>query len=191
MTSIPQTAEVRIIVELPSHLFCEVIEVAKLQEEKKKLLNEVKEQLEKGIGLDQEGLVRDIQRLPKEAVGSILESSKTTKQNLIDGKTFISDEEAAALGVAFTHTCIELKMGILDLVDSGTMLAVTLVSLVSAAADFDIRNHSAEVSEMVWKGILVSKNIDLISRAARVISSKSVAALTLQNIRDGSRLTKR
>ena len=71
------------------------------------------------------------------------------------------------------------------------MLAVTLMSLVSAAEDFDIKNHSAEISEMVWKGILVSKNIDSLSRAARAISSKSVAALTLQNIRNGTRLTTR
>jgi len=46
-------------------------------------------------------------------------------------------------------------------------------------------------SQIVWKGILISKNIDSLAGAARAISSKSVLALTLQNVRNGSRLTKR
>jgi hypothetical protein len=163
-------------------------ELVKLQEEKKKFLSQVREQLEKGVPVDRDKLVRFVQRLPKDSIGSILEWSKTTRQNLIDGKTFISDEEAAALGVAFTNQAIALKMGIIDLVDGGTTL---ILSIVAAPADFEIKDSATEISQIVWKGILVSKNIDSIARGAGAIASKSVMALTLQNIRKGSRLTKR
>jgi hypothetical protein len=165
-----------------------VTDVAKLEEEKKKQIETMKQLLETGIGLDRDGLTRDFQRgSQRYSKESILESSRVTTQNLIDGKTFISDEEAAALGTAFAHTCIELKMGILALVDGGTGVVISLLN----QPDFDLKDYSAEVAEMIWKGILVSRNIDLPPRAARAISSKSVVALTLQNMISGKRLTKR
>jgi hypothetical protein len=114
--------------------------------------------------------------------------SKTTRQNMIDGKTFISGEEAASLSVAFTNKCIELKIGILDLVDGATPLAL---SLLSAPEHFDVNSFSDEIFQLAWKGIFVSKNIDAIAPAARAMSSKSAIALTWQNIRNGNRLTRR
>jgi hypothetical protein len=163
-------------------------DLIKLQAEKKKRLSDVRQLLEKDFQVDSAGLVEVFSRFPKESVPGVLESSKITRQNLIDGKTFISDEEAATLGVAFAHKSIELKMGIIDLIDGGTNFAVTLLT---APAEFDIKKHSKEISELLWKGILVSRNIDLIAKAARVISSKSVLALAIQNIVAGKRLTKR
>lgn len=91
------------------------------------------------------------------------------------------------MGTTFAHKCIELKMRILDLVDGGTGVVISLLN----QPDFDLKDYSEEVAEMIWKGILVSRDIDLISRAARAVSSKSVVALTLQNMISGKQLTKR
>lgn len=156
---------------------------------KQEFLVQLKESLEKAdFEPGRAEVVRNFQRMPKESASLLLENSKATRQNMIDGKTFISDEEAATLGVAFTNKCIELKMGILDLVDGATPLAL---SVMSAPEHFDVNSFSDEICQLVWKGILVSKNIDTIVPAARAISSKSVIALTLQNIRNGNRLTRR
>jgi hypothetical protein len=164
----------------------EAVELTKSK--KQEFLIQLKERIEKeDFGFDKAELVRNLQRMPKDSATRLLESSKTTSQNIIDGKTFISDEEATSLGIGFTTNCIELKMGILDLVDGATTL---LLSLVSAPENFDVKSFAGEISKLLWKGILVSKNIDAIAPAARA-SSKSVVALTLQNIRNGSRLTKR
>jgi len=161
----------------------------KLQEEKKNILKELKEHSDKVVaGLDRDKLLQELQKLPEESLPGILEWSRTTRQNIIEGKTFISDEEATVLGVAFAHNCIDLKMDILDLIDTGTWL---LVSMLSAPAEFQIETLSTGLTKMVWQGILISKNIDLLSRSARAISSKSVLALSLQNIHNGSRLTRR
>jgi hypothetical protein len=165
----------------------EAIELAK--NKKREFLTQLKERIEK---TDFEGknaeIVRNFQRMPKESASLLLEFSRTTRQNIIDGKTFISDEEAATLGVAFTNKCIELKMGILDLVDGVT---APLLAMVSAPEHFEVKTFSAEICQLVWKGILVSKNIDTLAPAARAISSKSVIVLTLQNVRSGNRLTRR
>jgi hypothetical protein len=167
-------------------------EALKLREEKKKLLSQMKEEIEKrGVEYGVAKIADDIRRLPKEQIVTVLESFKSSSQNIIDGKTFISDEEAASLGVAFAHNSIELKMILVDLLDSATMMLVASTSTVSAPANLDIKDFSNELSQIMWKGILVSKNIDLLARSARAIASKSVLALTLQNIRTGSRLTRR
>lgn len=165
----------------------EAVELTK--KKKHEFLIQLKERIEKeDFETDNAKIVQSLQRMPMESASLVLELSKVTRQNIIDGKTFISDEEAATLGVAFTHKCIELKMGILDLVDGVTTI---LLPLVSAPEHFDVKTFSDVICQLVWKGILVSRNIDTIAPAARALSSKSVIALTLQNIRYGSRLTRR
>lgn len=79
-------------------------------------------------------------------------------------------------------------MGILDLVDGAT---IVLLVLVNEPDHFDVKSFSDEICQLVWKGILVSKNIDTMAPAARAISSKSVIGLAMQNIRNGNRLTRR
>ena len=164
-----------------------VPELMKLQQERKAQLDSIKQQLEKGmdIGFEKNSVMRVLQHHSKE---SVQEFAKVTRQNLVDGKTFISDEEATALGVAFTVKCIELKMGITDLVDGATTL---LIVLMSGPNDFEVKDYSAEIANLIWKGISVSRSVDVVSRAARATSSKSVLALTWQNIITGKRLTKR
>jgi len=158
---------------------------------KKKFIDELKQRLENpesgdGNEIDLEKLLQDFQEsLPKETIASILDYSRTTRQNIIDGKTFISDEEAASLGVAFAHNSIELKMRIIDLVDSATGLIVTCLSAPAALE----KALPTEIAQLAWKGILVSKNIDSFTGAARAIARKSLIALTVQNIRKGGSLT--
>jgi hypothetical protein len=172
-------------------------DVLKLEEEKKKFISELKQDIAHGDAdkqaqgeneFDKEKLIEAVQKLPKETLPSILEWAKTARQNLIEGKTFISDEEATSLGLAFTHNSIQLKMHLLDVIDAGSWL---IVSLVSAPAEFNIESLVDQIAKMLWKGILISRNIDTLSDSARALSSKSVLSLTLRNIRNGSRLTKR
>jgi hypothetical protein len=165
----------------------DVKELMKLKQQRKTQLDSIKEQLEKGmdIGFDKDQVMRTLRHHSKE---SVQDSARLTRQSLVDGKTFISDEEATALGVAFTVKCIELKMGLIDLVDGVTNL---LVVLMDGPDDFEIKEYSAEIADLIWKGISVSRGIDVVSRAARVISSKSVLSLTWKNIITGRRFSKR
>jgi hypothetical protein len=87
---------------------------------------------------DKDKLIEAIQKLPKETLPGVPEWAKTARQNLIEGKTFISDEEATALGLAFTQKSIELKMHILEVIDTGSWL---MVSLVSAPAELKMERR--------------------------------------------------
>jgi hypothetical protein len=72
-------------------------ELLKLQQERKKQLDSIKQQLANGldIGFDKAKTMHVLQQNSKE---SVQESSRLTRQNIIDGKTFVSDEEATAFG---------------------------------------------------------------------------------------------
>lgn len=162
-------------------------ELLKLRQERKNQLDSIEQQLVNGldIGFDKAKTMHVLQQHSKE---SVQEFSRLTRQNIIDGKTFVSDEEATALGVAFTVKCIELKMGILDLVEDATGL---IVALMNSPVGFEIKDYSTEIANLIWKGVSVSRGIDITSRAARAVSNQSVLSLTWQNIVTGKRFTKR
>lgn len=161
-----------------------VSEAVKLEEEKKAQIDKVRKQLDK-LEFDSNALVSVLRRYSND---TLLQSARISQQNLIDGKTFISDEEATALGVTFTHGCIELKMRILDLIDGGTGV---LLGIMNSPTEFAMKDYSGEVAELCWKGILISRKIDLLSKAATAISSKSVWRIAAQNFFTGKRITRR
>lgn len=164
-----------------------VTELAKLEEERREKIAVIKEELERRTDLfDEAPLRKYLQRHSKE---SILEYARVASRNLIDGKTFVSDEEATVLGVAVTSKCIQLKMELTDLVDGVTGLVIVMVQ--NSDKRFEFKDYTQEISELIWRGISVSRHIDLISRAARTICSKSVLSLTVENMRTGRGLTKR
>lgn len=158
-------------------------EFLNLAEEKKKFIAEVKARIEKGeFEYDKEKFLREMQRLPKELTASVAEFFKTSKQNIVEAKTFISDSEATSIGVGFTGKCIELKMEILNFLDGGESLAFVILS---SPDDFEIRNYAAEISQLLWRAILIFRDIDYLSDASRNVTSKSLATLTIENMRTG------
>lgn len=165
----------------------DVTELMQLEEQRKVQLNLIKELIEKGmdLGFDKRRVMRQVRDLSRE---SVEDYARQTRQNLVEGKTFTSDEEATTLGVSFTVKCIELKMGLIDLIEGATSL---LITIMSHPDDFETREYAEEIASLVWKGICLSRNIDLVSRAAGATASKSLVSLTWQNIVTGGRFTKR
>ncbi len=154
-------------------------ELVKLKAEKKKLIDEVQKGIQsKEIGLDKERLYEEIRKFPTDILDSIVDYTKATRQNLIDGKTFISDDEATALGVLVTSLSIELKMHIIDITDTYVML---LLACSRNPTEFNITKYSKEIAKSVWMGVVVSKNIDSLMRSAKKVTSQSIIKLTIHN----------
>ena len=163
-------------------------ELVKLRNQKRDMyLTQTKAQIEnEGLELPNNLLVEQMRKLPKELTGSLLEWSKTTRQNIIDGKTFISDEEAVALGLGMTNKVIDLKMGMLDVIDGMTTI---LLSAVTMPEDFCFKDHAERIARLMWTGVVVCKNIDTLFDYVQVFTRRSVLKLTLMNIKSGSRLS--
>jgi hypothetical protein len=165
-------------------------EIVELGNQKKDLfLNQLKAHIEKeGMPFDRSLLVSEIGKMPRESLNSILDFCKTARQNLIEGKTYITDEEASTLGLAMASKAIEVKMGILDLIDGTALLAAYIVG---KPEEFDVKDHAQQIARMFWKGVEVSRHLDKLFEFVQVFTRRSVLKLTWMNIKNGSRLSLR
>ena len=158
----------------------------KLKEEKKKMVDEIKEMIESEantIKFDKETMIKALNRLPPNTAETILQFAMKSEQNLLDGKTFISDEDASYLGIYFAQICVEMKMNLISIMNQGVGL---ILDFLSDSENFDLKASANELSQIIWKAVLVSKDIDTLTNRINVYTEESLFNLTLKNM--GSRL---
>ena len=158
----------------------EADDLVKLEEDKKKIISDITEGIQnQEVEIDQEVLVQNVSKLPTEFTKNIMENAGNVKQNLIDGKTFITDEEAATLGVAVAYNSIELKMHLFAITDTVTMIAL---SIRDDPDKFELKTFSNDIAQAAWKGVIVSRNIDSLMKIARAVTSQSTISLAIRNL---------
>lgn len=154
--------------------------LVKLKDEKRKMIADMKEAIEKGgHNIDIDKVRERVQRLPQFTADEILNYSQRFEQNLLDGKTFVSDEDACALGPYFGQACVRLKM---NLISVNSKFAVQFMLLLADPKNFALKESAEELSEMIWKGVLVAKDIDDLSKRVESIADQSVLTLTWKNL---------
>lgn len=151
-----------------------------LKEEKRNKIAEIKEGLEKDAStFDVEKLKKQLAKLPPNSVDHILRYSERFQQNLLEGKTFLTDEDASSLGPHYAHLCVDLKMHLIEL---GNKAISLLVTFIGSPDSFSVKDSAKEISEIIWKGVLVSKDIDTLSKAVNKDRTKSVVRRTWKNM---------
>ncbi len=108
-----------------------------------------------------------------------MDYAQKTEQNLVDGKTFISDEDASYLGVYNAQIIIELKMRIISMI---TLFIVIVLTAISNPEEFEVKEHADSITELIWAAIVVSKHIDTLSNAVDYFIDNSVFDLTFANL---------
>jgi hypothetical protein len=164
--------------------------LVKLRADKKELV----EQMSQKVGemetfkLDRDALQHIIARLPKEAANFYIEAGNTLVQNIVLGNTFITDEEAASMGIVIIQEAVELKMTVVDLIGKAHFLIASLLSSAVTVTDEDAREA---FGEMLWPCVLAARSHTKLLKYAQLFTTRTVTELTLRNIRSGSRFTKR
>jgi hypothetical protein len=152
----------------------------RLQEEKRKWVEEIKEKIVSDDSpVDIEGLKKSLQKLPENTVDNLLEQCRRNEQNLLDGKTFITDEDAAILGPYYALTCVRLKMNLISVFDKSFG---EVIKAISDPDNFALRQAASGVAEIIWRGILVSKDIDALTERVETIKSRSILSLAKSNL---------
>jgi hypothetical protein len=164
--------------------------LVKLRSEKKAFVTQIHQQAgEMGLmKLDRESIQKYIRRLPKEAANIYTEAGKTHVQNLVLGHTFITDEEAATLGLPVIQEAVELKMTVIDLIDRTHLL---IAAILGAPDNFPDEDAKEAFGELFWPFVLASRSSTTLLRYTQLFTTRTVTELTLRNIRSGSRFTKR
>jgi hypothetical protein len=159
-------------------------ELVALEKDKKKELNKVKEQITAASDkakLDKEKIQKIVAKIPHDAREQILQYVHRHEQNLIDGKTFITDEEACYLGIYVAQTSIELKMTLISLINTGMGV---LLEILRNPEGFELKEHADNIARTVWYGIIASKHIHSLTKQMDVLTKQSVLDLTIKNLRD-------
>ena len=154
-----------------------------LEEGKKKLILEMQEAIRSGEHdekFSKEKIINEIQKIPNPVLDDLMKYAIENEKHLLDGKTFISDEDASCLDAFMAEICIELKMKLISIIYDGTLL---LVKVSSDSKNFEIKNYSKELSQLTWNAVLVSKNIDSLSSQVDRIVEKSIFELTIENLK--------
>ncbi|MGC0119401.1 hypothetical protein [Pseudoalteromonas piscicida] len=86
-----------------------------------------------------------------------LEAQKTYKQNIIEGKTFISDEEAATLGSHIADRSVHIKLRLVSLIEHGTSL---LMYIAENKEKFEISDYADEIYQCIRVGILMYQDFE-------------------------------
>ncbi|MCK4454562.1 hypothetical protein KAU51_04470 [Candidatus Parcubacteria bacterium] len=158
-------------------------DIVALKNEKQKELDDLKKQIvaeSDKAKIDKEAIQKILKKIPKNTTKHILEYARMNEQNLVDGKTFISDEEACYLGNYVAQISIELKMNLKSLINSGLGLVIVILS---NPEEFSLKEHADDIVELVWKGIVVSKHIDSLTKKVELFTKLSVFDLTMKNLR--------
>lgn len=101
---------------------------------------------------------------------------------------FITDEEAATLGLGAIQEAVELKMTVIDLIDRAHTL---FAAILGAPDNFTDKDADEVFGELFWPFVLACRSSTTLLRYAQVFTNRTVMELTVRNIRSGSRLTKR
>lgn len=158
-------------------------DVVQLNDEKKKLLAEFQEKIKtdaESLESEVEKIRETFRKLPEPLVNSVMSLLATSSQNLIEGKTFISDEDASLLDPQISSIAIDLKM---KMVNAMSKMTVLVLNIAENPDDFKLEEFAEEISELIWQAILISKDIDTLSNEIIRYSDKSTFALTIQGLR--------
>ena len=118
-------------------------------------------------------------KMPKLTSKNFILQNNQALQNLIEGKVFVSDEEASCLDLYSAQVCIELKIFLVDLLNSKLSFHL---KIVDAEESFQIKDHENDLVNYLWTFVLVSKNIDTLSRLVDTYTERSTFRLTINNI---------
>ena len=98
-------------------------------------------------------------------------------QNLLDGKTFVRDDEASSLGYSYAYTAVSIKMNATHCMGD-LMLVVALI--YSKPEKFRSQIKTAWL-DCLWKALLVLAEIDILSSKVRQLENRTVLRMAWRN----------
>lgn len=157
-------------------------ELVDLEKEKRKFVTTIKDAIKSSdpiVNITKGDVINEINKIPK-IIRDDMNDLAATIQNLLDGKTFINDEDASCLSPRIARVCIALKMELVAFIYSANILMFRIINEID---NFEFVNYAEEISELIWKAIIISKHIDSLSTQIDKYIDKNIFRLTLDNIR--------
>lgn len=141
----------------------------------KEALQGRKDNIKKGLP-KLEATIRE--KIPEKTLPLIYQDLTDGVKNLVEGKSFISDEEASCLDLYISKTAISLKLELISLIN---LLKVLVIITVNSPSN-KLENDIDQISKGILKVILISKHMDSLSMQLKTLRNESIVKLTIKNI---------
>jgi len=153
----------------------DIQDILKLKTKYKDDMNGFKEFLLPEISKLEEQLLK---RLPLEYIELYDNDFIKIRQNIIDGKTFITDEEASCLGYYNANNIISFKMELVSVINALNFL---ILSVSSKTIKYNFTDNIDDIIKLFWQGIIISKHIDHLSNEMDKIAKQNHFKLVVNN----------
>lgn len=155
-------------------------DLIKIEEEYKKKCLEVKTAIEEeneSFKFDLSAIDEGIKHL-ENVLPTFLDIFKAERQNLIEGKTFISDENASSLGRRPAIFVVDLKMRLQSAMDQ----TIIVLLKMKRSDSFVLKDYAKDIHDILWDFINVSRDIDSLGKEAEEVINQSVFWLAVHNM---------
>ena len=160
----------------------DILAVNEEYEAKLKELRDAIKNKDPELKFDHKEISEKFKKFTPKVMEQFLEAQKTYKQNIIEGKTFITDEEAATLGSDVADRAIHIKLRLVSLIEHGTSL---LLHIAENKEKLEISDYADEIYQCLRVGILMYQDFEPIQERARQINQQSIFNLALKNMVGG------
>lgn len=155
-------------------------DMLEIKNRKRKKLSDIEEAIREGNGINERELMEKMARYGSHfEVTTFLDISAQAKQNILDGKTFITDEEVSYLGDYYASVVIGIKMNIMIAFDK---IVGVIARYLNDPEQFSVRKEADEISQVLWYTILAAKDFDLLNRHLDHTRKKNILTLTIENM---------
>lgn len=154
--------------------------------------DKIKESIKKGFDDNGEDIIKDVhnildkillfeEKTEMKSVDFISSEVDKSSSQILDGKTFVSDSEAAVLGIYASAQAIALKMNILELLN---LIKITIFQIKCVEKDLVDNEISNKINDFAIKGICTCKHIVRLEKLTDDVISLGKSGLTLKNFFD-------
>lgn len=112
----------------------------------------------------------------KNNIDNIIKDINEMSQNVLSGKTYISDEEASYLDGNISSSIITLKLTGIETLESFKSLFTYISS-----DDYSLFDNSQDFENFIWKITLLSKKIHLLFQQCEILENQNIFILTYKN----------
>lgn len=129
-----------------------------------------------GLAEYAEMLKKQVSALPG-GIDFLHRQADTTINSILNGKMFVNDDGASALGYFYAHTCVRLRMNVVDLTKEFMQLDSLLVN---ESGRFRSEIKSTYFS-CLWKMMLVMVEMDILSEKVGPLENRSIHRMAWRN----------
>lgn len=157
-------------------------ELIALGKEKKEIVEGLKKEILSGItdvSIDNDELLRKLRKYSLDDASALRALARQDDQDLLDAKTFISDEDASYLPPYIAQRCVSPKM---NMISARSDLVSLLLEFLAEPSTFTYKDYADTVGDITWQAFVISRDTEVLLSWTDLTSRRSIIRHAIDNL---------